>query len=55
MLGVDPERVAVAEPCHEVSIVNDKTCCQQFVTVKQSVLFHRNHIEHQLEAYLRER
>ena len=43
MLGVDPERVVVAEPCHEVSVVNDKTWCQQLATVKQSALFHRNH------------
>ena len=46
MLGVDPERVVVAEPCHEVSVVNDKTLRQLFATVKQSALFHRNHKEH---------
>jgi hypothetical protein len=46
MLGVDPKRAAVAEPCGEVSVKNDKTWCKQFATVKQSVLFHRNHKEH---------
>ena len=45
MLGVDPESVAIAEPCRDVSVVNDKTWCQQFATVKQSVLFHRKHKE----------
>jgi hypothetical protein len=27
MLGMNPKHIAVAEPCHEVSIVNDKTWC----------------------------
>jgi hypothetical protein len=46
MLGVNPERVAVAEPSREVSVKNDNTWCWQFATVKQSFLFHRNHKEH---------
>jgi hypothetical protein len=50
MLGVDPKRVAVAEPCHEVSIVNDNTLCYQFATVNQSALFHRNHNEYNIET-----
>ncbi len=44
MLGVDLEHVAVAEPCHEV--VYEKMWCNQFATVKQRVLFHSNHKEH---------
>jgi hypothetical protein len=24
---MDPERVAVAKPCHKVSVVNEKTWC----------------------------
>ncbi len=48
MLVVDPKRVAVAEPCCDVSVINDKTWCQQFATVKQSVLYHRNHKEHNI-------
>ena len=43
---MDPERVAVAEPCREVLVVSDKTLCKQFDTVKQSALFHTNHKEH---------
>jgi hypothetical protein len=27
MLGVDSKCVAVAEPCHEVLVINDKTWC----------------------------
>ncbi len=27
MLGMDPERVAVAELCNEVLVVNNKTSC----------------------------
>ncbi len=45
MLGVDPERVAIAEPCRDVSVVNDETWCKQIATVKQSVLFHSKHKE----------
>ncbi len=50
MLGVDPKCVAVAEPCCEVSEVNDKIWCQQFATVKQSALFRRNYNELQVET-----
>jgi hypothetical protein len=39
MLGVDPKRVAVAEPSREVSVKNDNTWCGQFATVKQSFYF----------------
>ncbi len=54
MLGGDLEHVAVAEPCCKVSIVNDKTRCQQLATVKQSALFCRNHNEHQVKTYERD-
>jgi hypothetical protein len=46
MLGVDPERVAVVEPCHEISILNDKTWFYQFSIVKQSALFNKNYTDH---------
>ncbi len=49
MLGVDPKHVGLAEPGLEVSIVNDKTWCKQFASLKQSDLFHRNCNEHQVE------
>ncbi len=49
MLGLDPKRVAVAEPCHDITVISsDTTWCWQFTTVKQSVLFHRNHEEHKM-------
>jgi hypothetical protein len=48
MLGVDPKCVAVAEPCRDISVINDETWCWQFATVKPSVLFHRNHKEHNI-------
>jgi|688.fasta_scaffold1296191_1 hypothetical protein len=54
MLGVDPKCVAVAEPLHEVSKVNDKTWCYNFSTVKQNALFHGNHNEPQIRN-MRER
>ncbi len=48
---MDPKRVAVAEPCRDVSsVINDKIWCWQFATVKQSVLFHRNHKEHKTQT-----
>jgi|LakMenEpi03Aug12_release.lakeMendotaPanAssembly.Ray.scaffolds.fasta_scaffold4380407_1 hypothetical protein len=46
MLGVVPKPVAVAEPFYDVLVISDKIWCSQFATVKQSVLFHRNHEEH---------
>ncbi len=39
MLGVDLERVTIAEPCCDVSIVNDKSWYLQIASVKQSALF----------------
>ncbi len=50
MLGMDPKYVALTEPCCEVLIVKDKTWSQQFGTVKQSALFHRNKKEHHIET-----
>ncbi len=48
---MDPEHLAVAEPCRDVSsVINDKIWCWQFATVKQSVLFHRNHKEHKTQT-----
>ncbi len=50
MLEIDPEQEEVAEPRHDVSVVNDKTRCQQLATVEQSALFHRNHKEYHIET-----
>ncbi len=54
MLGVDPKHVVVAESCHEVLVVNDKEWFQQFDTVQQSAIFHRNHKEHHKDEHKRE-
>ena len=54
LLRVDLECVAVAEPCHEISIVNDETWCLQFATVEQTALFCRNCYEHHVKTFERD-